>query len=583
MLRTGTVTLARGTPAAPAADVVVPDQIGPVRLLHEIGRGGMGVVYLGRHDVLRRDVAVKFLLNAVRDPNDPGFARFVEGVRAAAAVRHPGLTAVHDANVINDVPYVVMEYVDGPTLAGVLAAGGPLPPPVALWLTATVADAIAALHDKDIVHRDIKPANVLVDAAGDVFVTDFGLACLRPPGTSTTGELAGTPAYMAPEMFDGAVSPRSDVYALGVMLFELLTGEPPFVGSLSELRAEHAYRPPPTQRLADRGVGAAVIEVIERALHKNAMFRFKSARYFRRALDEASGGRPPGDAYKAELGRRVAGYLAVTPIPAPRAAPEATTPSYHDRLSELAARKRGETPPALDTPTVPPVAEPAPSVAVPVPLPPPVEPGTQPDILRLKTCPQCGYDLAGLPRRHQCPECAFAYDESMFMVHGWPPDATPTKIVTSAIGWLLVAPVAFAALRWAYIRNLGSVGDELIYFGVGGVWTWWAFRRSRRRKPVIAFFSSIGAELRGRDRPPEVFPWASYSRLRVRRAGRTKWRIRLARSRWPLPVSSKTSRAVMGGPVVNLTIECTRREAAILRREIRRRMAACTAPSPPVS
>src|SRR5262249_35823688 len=160
-----------------------------------------------------REVAVKFLLNAV-DADDPGFQAFLVGARAAAAVRHLGLTAIHHADVVEDIPYLVMEYVAGPSAAELLAAHGALPLAPALALMLQVTDAVAELHEHGIVHRDIKPSNVLIDSNGRAYVTDFGLTCLRRDGDS---RVAGTPAYMAPEMFHGQVSPRSDVFALGVM------------------------------------------------------------------------------------------------------------------------------------------------------------------------------------------------------------------------------------------------------------------------------------------------------------------------------------------------------------------------------
>ncbi|MGH7176058.1 MAG: hypothetical protein ACREJC_01645, partial [Tepidisphaeraceae bacterium] len=119
MSDTGTVTVSHPS-IEQAATLTLPTRIGPVTLVRELGRGGMGVVWLGRHELLGRDVAVKFLLGAVADQSDPGFAQFLTGARAAATVRHLGLTAIHHADLIDGVPYLVMEYIDGPTLADVL-------------------------------------------------------------------------------------------------------------------------------------------------------------------------------------------------------------------------------------------------------------------------------------------------------------------------------------------------------------------------------------------------------------------------------------------------------------------------------
>ncbi|MCH9035578.1 MAG: serine/threonine protein kinase, partial [Planctomycetes bacterium] len=241
-----TITLTgSATGDTPVGEVTIPRELGPVRLLREIGRGGMGVVYLGRHQMLDRDVAVKFLLNAVAGPDDPGFARFLEGARAAARLEHPGLTTIHHADMVDGIPYLVMQYIDGPTLSDVLKQTGPLSLSALFAVLDAVSEAIGELHDRGIIHRDIKPSNVLLSHDGRVVVTDFGLAVARPMGQRgpSSAGLAGTPAYMAPEMFTGEVSLRSDVYALGIMTFELLTGELPFTGTLEEVRQKHLHEP----------------------------------------------------------------------------------------------------------------------------------------------------------------------------------------------------------------------------------------------------------------------------------------------------------------------------------------------------
>jgi hypothetical protein len=288
-----TLTVAAGP--APSAPRLEPGrELGPVRLVREIGRGATGAVFHGLHTVLGRDVAVKFLINVTAGPGDAeGVRRFVDEARAAAAVRHPNLTQIFHADLDGSTPYLVLEYVQGPTLRQLLDHAGALTVPLTVAVTGDVAGAVAELHARGIIHRDIKPSNVLVDGEGGVFVTDFGLALRRAHGgghgAAAETEFAGTPAYMAGEMFEGRVSPRSDVYAMGIMAFQLLTGATPFSGAFHELRDKHLREPLPSGELRARGVRAEVVEVLERATNKQAMFRYKAAPDFARALREAAG------------------------------------------------------------------------------------------------------------------------------------------------------------------------------------------------------------------------------------------------------------------------------------------------------
>jgi len=270
--------------------VEIPRQLGSVRLIRQIGQGGMGVVWLGRHELLNREVAVKFLLNLVADEDDPGFASLLEGARAAAALRHEGLNAVLHADVIDRVPFLVMEYVEGPTVSQVLQRFGKLSPCVVRLLLEATCASVGELHDQNVIHRDIKPSNILLSQDGKPVLTDFGLACWRSStslGTTVKG-VAGTPAYMAPEMFEKSVSPRSDVYAIGAMTFEMLVGEVPFDGSLEEIERAHREQPLPPEAMA--AMNPELAQLIERSMHKNPMFRYKSARHMLRAVEEVFSG-----------------------------------------------------------------------------------------------------------------------------------------------------------------------------------------------------------------------------------------------------------------------------------------------------
>ncbi len=406
-----TITLTQTTPVeGPVREFVIPRQLGSVRLVEEVGRGGMGVVWLGRDNLLSRDVAVKFLTSAVAGTDDPGFKRFIEGARAAAKVRHAGLTAIHHADLVVDVPYLVMEYVHGPSLSQVRKTCGPLPVETVAALLEPVASAIGALHEGGIVHQDIKPGNVLLDADGRTYVTDFGLAQVRPPlGSEATPEqAAGTPAYMAPEMLDGHVSTRSDVYALGVVLFELLTGRIPFVGTLEQVRAAHRDQPVPRHELAERAVPRALIEVVERALHKEPVYRYKTARHLLRSFLEAVPEVPKGAAGERRLALLVARAQESGADDAGDDSNGSTPSSYYETLAARAAAKRS------DTPATPPRTE---TSLDHVSESPREEPETveMPETLSAFSvpCARCGYDLRGLSAEGRCPECGEAIERSL--------------------------------------------------------------------------------------------------------------------------------------------------------------------------
>jgi len=262
---------------------------GRYRLDEPVGSGGMAVVWRASDTVLQRAVAVKMLASHARDPESLALIR--REARAAAALSHPNVAQVHDygESVVGDrgVPYVVFELVEGPTLLTRLRAGA-VPPRFALRIGAEVGAALAAAHAAGLVHRDIKPANVMLSPTG-AKVVDFGIAARKAMPRRPGETLLGTPAYVAPERLTGnVVTPASDVYALGVLLYRMLSGHTPFADeSPARVLDSHVHADPP--RLVPLGsVPADVIELCMRCLGKEPATR-PTAREVTRRLARAAG------------------------------------------------------------------------------------------------------------------------------------------------------------------------------------------------------------------------------------------------------------------------------------------------------
>lgn len=270
-----------------------------------IGRGGMAEVHEGRDLRLGRRVAVKILRPDLA--KDPVFqARFRREAQSAAALNHPNIVAVYDtgedtltssdgASVV--VPFIVMEYVDGMTLRQLLASGRRLLPERALEITAGILAALDYAHRHGIVHRDIKPANVMLTRTGDVKVMDFGIArAMNDTGNTMTATSAvmGTAQYLSPEQARGeVVDARSDLYSAGVLLYELLTGRPPFTGdSAVAIAYQHVSEMPVPPSQVDSGVTPQVDAVVLHALAKRTQDRYQSAAEFKSDVERAVAGAP---------------------------------------------------------------------------------------------------------------------------------------------------------------------------------------------------------------------------------------------------------------------------------------------------
>ncbi len=263
-------------------------RFGRFRILRELGRGGMGVVFQAWDPQLQRTVALKLL----RRNDDPEMTeRFLREARASATLDHPGIVPIHEVNVHAGTPYYVMAFVDGPTLGDVIRRGEHSGMRARARLVREAAEAVAHAHARGVIHRDLKPSNILLDEQGRTHVVDFGLAKRldQEDRLTSTGDLLGTPHYMPPEQLTGRVDemgPASDVYALGVVLYEAVTGRLPFDGrTAAEVIAHSLAREPRSPRACDRRVPLDLETICLTALAKDPARRYPSAREFADDLD----------------------------------------------------------------------------------------------------------------------------------------------------------------------------------------------------------------------------------------------------------------------------------------------------------
>ena len=350
-----------------------PSRLGKYEITAVLGEGAMGVVYKGFDPDIRRPVALKTIRRQLTDGSDFAAtiaARFRNEAQAAGRLAHPGIVGVYEYGEDGHVAYIAMEYVEGQSIARYLASQVRFTDTDIPGLMSQLLDALDHAHGQGVWHRDIKPANVILAAGARVKVADFGIARIDAGGLTQTHTMIGTPAYMAPEQFLGtAIDARVDIYSAGVLLYVLLTGQPPFTGAPESLmyKVVHEVPRPPSQvdgaqrpRFYD--------ELVATALAKDPAARFASARAFKQALVDAVGQPIDDTAWEETI---VRAPLRPAPVPAERpttgsgsqgsgaahawdrtvlAAAESTLAHYVGPLASVLVRRAArecDTPPAL--------------------------------------------------------------------------------------------------------------------------------------------------------------------------------------------------------------------------------------------
>src|SRR5438105_4608251 len=264
----------------------VGQQLGNYQLISLLGEGGFAEVYLGEHVHLGTQAAIKVLhTQLARDDME----QFRTEARTIAHLEHPHIVRILDFGVEDKTPFLVMSYAPNSTLRQHHSRGERVPLPTVVSYVKQVADALQYAHDEKLIHRDVKPENMLVGRRGEILLSDFGIALVAQSSRyQSTQEMAGTMAYMPPEQISGKPRPASDQYALGIVVYEWLTGDQPFHGSAIEIVTQHLAIPPTPLREKVPTISPDVEHVVMTALGKDPKERFMSVQAFATALEQAS-------------------------------------------------------------------------------------------------------------------------------------------------------------------------------------------------------------------------------------------------------------------------------------------------------
>jgi serine/threonine-protein kinase len=271
----------------------IPERIGKYTISEVLGRGSMGTVYKGFDPHIHRAVAIKTVhreLLGDSGASDSMAARFRNEAKAVGRIAHPGVVAIYDFGEDGDVTFIAMEFVDGRTLDEILAVPQMLSEANVLAIMDQLLESLSAAHAQGVWHRDIKPANLIVTKAGQVKLTDFGIARLADANLTQVSSMIGTPAYMAPEQFTGkGIDHRADLFACGVLLYRMLTGRRAFTGATEQVMYKILHEEPPPPSVVTNGLRPAAFDaIVARAIAKNPADRYPDASAMRAALQAIS-------------------------------------------------------------------------------------------------------------------------------------------------------------------------------------------------------------------------------------------------------------------------------------------------------